>query len=177
MLEGTSCQRRQLTVWVGMGERWGQSFPKHTLPSHSQPPCWRPRAWAVSPDVLHDLGFHLALRRRRTRGVFGRKQRFISIKSHRVRQIGKHCAKKRNKERNYLRCFWLWGLERAGEQDNTVCLTTTDRHQSHKERRKTTSLPNSTLLLFKTCPKAWMLRNQHYKPHIIICVTPYNPLF
>lgn len=83
MLVGTSCQRRQLTVWVGMGERWGPSFPKHTLPSHSQLPRWRPRAWAVSPDVLHRLGFHLALRRRRTRGVFGVKQiYFHQVTSH-----------------------------------------------------------------------------------------------
>ncbi len=62
------------------------------------------RAWAVSPDVLHRLGFHLVLRRRRTRGFFGVKQRFISIKSHRISQIGKLSSNKRNKEIHY---FWM----------------------------------------------------------------------
>lgn len=107
------------------------AFATALLKTESQ--AW---AWAVSSDVLHELGFHLALSRRRTRGVFGVNLRFISIKSHHISQMGKLSAKKRNKERNYLECFWLWGLEREGKQDNTVCLTTSDRHQNHKEEKR-----------------------------------------
>ncbi len=119
MLVGTSCQHRQLTVWVGMGERWGPSFPKHTLPSHSQPPRWRPELELSVQTSFTGWAFIWYWGGEGPEGFC---------------QIVKLSSKKRNKERNYLGCFWLWGLEREG--------------------RKTTSLPNSTLLLFKMCPKA-----------------------
>lgn len=105
------------------------------------------RAWAVSLDVLHKLSFYLALRRKKTRGGFGVKLRFISIKSHHISQIGQLSAE----ERNYQGCFWLWGLEREGKQDNMVCLTTSDRQQNHKEEKKQPYCQIQHCLFFSKC--------------------------